>query len=46
MSEVKNSNILGVYVQSGSTATAAISNTITGTDADYSAHSYTGSTLR
>lgn len=42
MSEVKNSNILGVYVQSGSTATAAISNTIAGTDADYSAHSYTG----
>lgn len=39
---VKNSNILGVYVQSGSTMTEAISGTITGTDADYSAHTYTG----
>ena len=39
---VKNSNILGVYVQSGSTMTEAISQTIAGSDADYSAHSYTG----
>lgn len=44
MSEVKNSNILGVYVQSGSTATAAISDTITGTDADFNNHSFTGVT--
>ena len=42
MAEVKNSNILGVYVQSGSTATASISEFINGTDADYTAHSYTG----
>lgn len=42
MSEVKNSNILGVYVQSGSTATASISESITGTDADFSNHSYSG----
>lgn len=41
---VKNSNILGVYVQSDSTATEAISGTIAGTGADYSTHTYTGVT--
>ena len=39
---VKNSNILGVYVQSGSTMTEAITGTIAGSDADYTAHDYTG----
>lgn len=39
---VKNSNILGVYVQSGSTATEAISEVINTTSGTISAHDFTG----
>lgn len=39
---VKNSNILGVYVDSDSTRTEAISGTITGSDADWANADYTG----
>lgn len=39
---VKNSNILGVYVDSDSTRTEAISGTITGSDADWANASYSG----
>lgn len=41
---VKNSNILGVYVQNDSIMTTPITDSIVGSDADYTAHSYTGVT--
>lgn len=39
---VKNSNILGVYVQSGSTATEAISDVIVTTSSTISGHDFSG----
>ena len=41
---VKNSNILGVYVQNDSVMTTPITDSILGSESDYTAHSYTGVT--